>query len=223
MKNFSFSTILICFLLVIFTIALPIFIQKDMGEIFSLIINPIIWTGISIVAYFNNDNNIEIEIGTGKGKFIIEKALQNSNINFIGIEKYDSPLVSAVKKLEELDINNLRLICYDAFTIDNIFDKEISKIYLNFSDPWPKKRHTKRRLTSSRFLEKYDLIFKDTKMIEMKTDNDDLFDYSCESFSEYGYKIVSKDTNHISDITTEYEDKFRSIGKNINYISVVKD
>ncbi|MCI7558870.1 MAG: tRNA (guanosine(46)-N7)-methyltransferase TrmB [Clostridium sp.] len=172
---------------------------------------------------FNNDNNIEIEIGTGKGKFIIEKALQNSNINFIGIEKYDSPLVSAVKKLEELDINNLRLICYDAFTIDNIFDKEISKIYLNFSDPWPKKRHTKRRLTSSRFLEKYDLIFKDTKMIEMKTDNDDLFDYSCESFSEYGYKIVSKDTNHISDITTEYEDKFRSIGKNINYISVVKD
>ena len=172
---------------------------------------------------FNNDNNIEIEIGTGKGKFIIEKALQNSNINFIGIEKYDSPLVSAVKKLEELDINNLRLICYDAFTIDNIFDKEISKIYLNFSDPWPKKRHTKRRLTSSRFLEKYDLIFKDTKMIEMKTDNDALFDYSCESFSEYGYKIVSKDTNHISDITTEYEDKFRSIGKNINYISVVKD
>lgn len=172
---------------------------------------------------FNNDNNIEIEIGTGKGKFIIEKALQNSNINFIGIEKYDSPLVSAVKKLEELDINNLRLICYDAFTIDNIFDKEISKIYLNFSDPWPKKRHAKRRLTSSRFLEKYDLIFKDTKMIEMKTDNDDLFDYSCESFSEYGYKIISKDTNHISDITTEYEDKFRSIGKNINYISVVKD
>ena len=172
---------------------------------------------------FNNDNNIEIEIGTGKGKFIIEKALQNSNINFIGIEKYDSPLVSAVKKLEELDINNLRLIFYDEFTIDNIFDKEISKIYLNFSDPWPKKRHTKRRLTSSRFLEKYDLIFKDTKMIEMKTDNDYLFDYSCESFSEYGYKIVSKDTNHISDITTEYEDKFRSIGKNINYISVVKD
>lgn len=172
---------------------------------------------------FNNDNNIEIEIGTGKGKFIIEKALQNSNINFIGIEKYDSPLVSAVKKLEEFDINNLRLICYDAFTIDNIFDKEISKIYLNFSDPWPKKRYTKRRLTSSRFLEKYDLIFKDTKMIEMKTDNDDLFDYSCESFSEYGYKIISKDTNHISDITTEYEDKFRSIGKNINYIGVVKD
>ena len=172
---------------------------------------------------FNNDNNIEIEIGTGKGKFIIEKALQNPNINFIGIEKYDSPLVSAVKKLEELDINNLRLICYDALTIDNVFDREISKIYLNFSDPWPKKRHTKRRLTSNRFLEKYDLIFKDTKRIEMKTDNDDLFNYSCESLIEYGYKIIEKDTNHISDITTEYEDKFMNIGKNINYISVVKE
>lgn len=172
---------------------------------------------------FNNDNNIEIEIGTGKGKFIIEKAIQNPNINFIGIEKYDSPLVGAVKKLEELDINNLRLICYDALTIDNVFDREISKIYLNFSDPWPKKRHTKRRLTSNRFLEKYDLIFKDTKRIEMKTDNDNLFNYSCESLIEYGYKIIEKDTNHISDITTEYEDKFRSIGKNINYISVVKE
>lgn len=172
---------------------------------------------------FNNENNIEIEIGTGKGKFIIEKAIQNPNINFIGIEKYDSPLVSAVKKLEELDINNLRLICYDALNIDSIFDREISKIYLNFSDPWPKKRHTKRRLTSDRFLEKYDLIFKDTKRIEMKTDNDDLFNYSCESLIEYGYKIIEKDTNHISDITTEYEDKFMSIGKNINYINVVKD
>ena len=172
---------------------------------------------------FNNNNNIEIEIGTGKGKFIIEKALQNPNINFIGIEKYDSPLVSVVKKLEELDINNLKLICYDALTIDSIFDREISKIYLNFSDPWPKKRHTKRRLTSNRFLEKYDLIFKDIKRIEMKTDNDDLFNYSCESLIEYGYKIIEKDTNHISDITTEYEDKFRSIGKNINYISVVKE
>ena len=172
---------------------------------------------------FNNENNIEIEIGTGKGKFIIEKAIQNPNINFIGIEKYDSPLVSAVKKLEELDINNLRLICYDALNIENIFDREISKIYLNFSDPWPKKRHTKRRLTSNRFLEKYDLIFKDTKRIEMKTDNDDLFEYSCESLTNYGYKIIEKDTNHISDITTEYEDKFRNIGKNINYINVVKD
>ena len=84
---------------------------------------------------FNNDNNIEIEIGMGKGKFIIEKAIQNPNVNFIGIEKYDSPLVSAVKKLEELELNNLRLVCIDALGIEEIFDHEIDKIYLNFSDP----------------------------------------------------------------------------------------
>ena len=171
---------------------------------------------------FKDDKPLYIEIGCGKGNFIIETAKQNPNINFIGIERYESILLRAIKKIEDIP-SNLRFMCIDAKEIDKYFNHNVDQIYLNFSDPWPKKRHTKRRLTSSRFLEKYDLIFKDTKMIEMKTDNDDLFDYSCESFSEYGYKIVSKDTNHISDITTEYEDKFRSIGKNINYISVVKD
>ena len=171
---------------------------------------------------FNNDNNIEVEIGMGKGKFIIEKAIQNPNINYIGIEKYDSPLVSAVKKLEELEINNLKLICIDALGIEEVFDHEIDKIYLNFSDPWPKKRHAKRRLTSSIFLNKYESLFKDEKHIEMKTDNDDLYDYSCESFIENGYDIVKTDTNYLDTIRTEYEDKFISLGKNINYISVVK-
>lgn len=171
---------------------------------------------------FNNDNNIEVEIGMGKGKFIIEKAIQNPNINYIGIEKYDSPLVSAVKKLEELEINNLKLICIDALGIEEVFDHEIDKIYLNFSDPWPKKRHAKRRLTSSIFLNKYENLFKNKKHIEMKTDNDDLYDYSCESFIENGYDIVKTDTNYLDTIRTEYEDKFISLGKNINYISVVK-
>lgn len=171
---------------------------------------------------FNNDNNIEIEIGMGKGKFIIEKAIQNPNVNFIGIEKYDSPLVSAVKKLEELELNNLRLVCIDALGIEEIFDHEIDKIYLNFSDPWPKKRHVKRRLTSSVFLNKYESLFKNAKRIEMKTDNDDLYDYSCESFIENGYDIVKTDTNYLDTIRTEYEDKFIGLGKNINYISVVK-
>ena len=105
---------------------------------------------------FENNNPIEIEIGTGKGKFIIEKAKQYPNINFIGIEKYDSPLVNAVKLLNGIELNNLKLICFDALKIDEIFDKEIDKIYLNFSDPWPKKRHEKRRLTSKQFLDKYD-------------------------------------------------------------------
>lgn len=170
----------------------------------------------------NNNNNIEVEIGMGKGKFIIEKAIQNPNINYIGIEKYDSPLVSAVKKLEELEINNLKLICIDALGIEEVFDHEIDKIYLNFSDPWPKKRHAKRRLTSSIFLNKYENLFKNEKHIEMKTDNDDLYDYSCESFIENGYDIVKTDTNYLDTIRTEYEDKFISLGKNINYISVVK-
>lgn len=171
---------------------------------------------------FNNDNNIEIEIGMGKGKVIIEKAIQNPNINFIGIEKYDSPLVSAVKKLDELELNNLRLVCIDALGIEEIFDHEIDKIYLNFSDPWPKKRHAKRRLTSNVFLNKYESLFKNEKRIEMKTDNDDLYDYSCESFIENGYDIVKTDTNYLDTIRTEYEDKFIGLGKNINYISVVK-
>lgn len=171
---------------------------------------------------FNNDNNIEVEIGMGKGKFIIEKAIQNPNINYIGIEKYDSPLVSAVKKLEELEINNLKLICIDALGIEEVFDHEIDKIYLNFSDPWPKKRHAKRRLTSSIFLNKYENLFENEKHIEMKTDNDDLYNYSCESFIENGYDIVKTDTNYLDTIRTEYEDKFISLGKNINYISVVK-
>ncbi len=171
---------------------------------------------------FKNDNNIEIEIGTGKGKFIIGKALENPNINFIGIEKYDSPLVSAVKKLEELELNNLKLICFDALEIEEVFDHEIDKIYLNFSDPWPKKRHTKRRLTSSVFLNKYESLFKNEKRIEMKTDNDDLYEFSIESLIENGYDVIKTDTNYLDTIRTEYEDKFISLGKNINYISVVK-
>lgn len=169
---------------------------------------------------FQNNNDIEIEIGSGRGKFIIDKALQNKNINYIGIEKYDSALVKAVKRLEEIDINNLKLIVYDASNIENLFEKEINKIYLNFSDPWPKKRHAKRRLTSKVFLEKYDKLFTDKRVIEMKTDNDDLFDYSLISFEEYGYKIIDINRNHISDITTEYEDKFTKKGKNINYVKV---
>ncbi len=171
---------------------------------------------------FGNNYPIEIEIGTGKGKFIIEKAKQNPNVNYIGIEKYDSPLVNAVRLLEGIELNNLKLICFDALRIDEIFDKEIDKIYLNFSDPWPKKRHEKRRLTSKQFLDKYDKLFKNEKRIQMKTDNDDLYEYSCISFIENGYEIIKTDTNYKDTITTEYEDKFIKSGKNINYIYVVK-
>ncbi len=171
---------------------------------------------------FNNSNPIEIEIGTGKGKFLVSKAIENPNINYIGIEKYDSPLVGAVKRVNDIDVPNIRFICFDALNIGDLFDHEISKIYLNFSDPWPKKKHAKRRLSSNIFLEKYESLFVGNKIIEMKTDNDDLYEYSCISFIENGYEIIKTDTNYKDTITTEYEDKFIKSGKNINYIYVVK-
>ena len=178
-------------------------------------------------AIFKNDNPIHIEVGMGKGDFIIENALKNPNINFIGIEKFDSVMVRAVQKLEEYNIPNLKLIKIDALDIDNIFDKEISCLYLNFSDPWPKKRHTNRRLTSEVFLSKYDLIFKDIDRIVMKTDNRHLFEYSIKSFTDYGYKIndISLDLHSddkLDNIETEYEKKFVRRGMVIYYIEVIK-
>ena len=134
---------------------------------------------------FNNNNPIYIEIGMGKGNFIIKNAIANPNINYIGIEMYDSVILRAVEKTNELELNNLYLIRMDARLTEEVFDKEIDLIYLNFSDPWPKERHIKRRLTSPRFLARYDSIFKDKKHIIMKTDNIDLFNYSVESLKEY--------------------------------------
>ncbi len=171
---------------------------------------------------FKNDNPIYIEIGCGKGKFIINNAQLNHNINYIGIEKYDSLLVNATKILKEKELNNLYLICIDASNICDIFDSEISKIYLNFSDPWPKKRHEKRRLTSNEFISKYEIISKCETFIEMKTDNEMLYEYSTNQFIENGYDIIKSDSNYVSNITTEYEDKFINDGKKINYIYVVK-
>ena len=168
--------------------------------------------------YFNNNNPIYIEIGMGKGKFIIENAIKYPNINFIGIEKFDSVIARAIQKSNEYELDNLVLIRMDAIDVDSIFDHEIDKIYLNFSDPWPKARHEKRRLTSRNFLEKYDNIFKKDKLIEMKSDNIDLFDFSISSLEEYGYKIIYK-TNNLSDednILTEYEEKFRNKNIKIN-------
>lgn len=169
---------------------------------------------------FNNNNPICIEIGMGKGKFIVENAIKNPNINYIGIEKFDSVLVRAIEKVEELNISNLKFIRMDAFRIDEVFNKEIDKIYLNFSDPWPKERHAKRRLTSPVFLEKYDKIFKNDNIIEMKTDNIDLFNYSVDSLKEYGYNIeyLINDLHKecVNNIMTEYEEKFSNLNIKIN-------
>lgn len=173
---------------------------------------------------FKNNNPIHIEIGMGMGKFIYENALNNPDINYIGIERYDNVIARAIKKLDKLD--NLILVRIDARDIDKVFNKEIDLIYLNFSDPWPKKRSTNKRLTSPIFLNKYDKIFKNTNSIIMKTDNRDLFIYSIESLSNYGYKLsnISFDLHSRDEeiITTEYEDKFVSIGKNIYYLEALK-
>lgn len=176
---------------------------------------------------FKNNNPIEIEIGTGKGNFIIEKALTNPNINYIGIERYDSVIVRALKRIPD-SVTNLKLIRMNAIDIDKIFDKEVYTIYLNFSDPWPKKRHALRRLTSKVFLEKYEEIFKGEKNIYQKTDNQNLFEYSIINLTNYGYKIedISLDLHNSQiegNIETEYEKKFSENGNKIYYLHAKKD
>lgn len=164
---------------------------------------------------FAKKQPIEIEIGMGKGNFIIEKAKQNPHINFIGIEKYASVMVRAIEKIED-DLPNLKLLVMDAKDIDEVFNHEIEKIYLNFSDPWPKKKHALRRLTSPIFLKKYENIFQKDYEIEMKTDNSNLFSYSLTTLSQAGYifYFISLDLwkEDISNIPTEYETKFASLG-----------
>ncbi len=175
---------------------------------------------------FDNNNPIELEIGMGKGNFIIDKAMKNPNINFIGVERYESVVCRALEKLENTNLTNVKIICIDAFELDDVFDKEISTIYLNFSDPWPKKRHAKRRLTSHVFLPVYDLIFKDEKVIVQKTDNVGLFESSIVSLSTYGYTIeeISLDlaSTGMENSLTEYEAKFMSQGIKINYLKARK-
>ncbi len=162
----------------------------------------------------------------GKGDFIIGIASSHPDINYIGIEKYDSVMVRAVEKLEGVDLKNLKLIKMDTEYIENVFDKEIDTIYLNFSDPWPKDRHAKRRLTSPVFLNIYDNIFKNTKKIIMKTDNLNLFNYSLDTLTQYGYQITYKtnDLNSLDEdnIMTEYETKFYNKGIKINKLVAIK-
>ncbi|MBR5337605.1 MAG: tRNA (guanosine(46)-N7)-methyltransferase TrmB [Lachnospiraceae bacterium] len=173
---------------------------------------------------FNNDNPIFIEIGMGKGRFIIEHALTYPDINFIGIEKYPSVQIRAVQKLREMeDIPNLRLLSLNAEILPEIFsEKEISRIFLNFSDPWPKDRHSKRRLTSSEFLGRYRQILKPGGLIEFKTDNGKLFEFSLEEIGEAGWVLDAKTENLHRDpvmnegnIMTEYESKFIKLDKPI--------
>lgn len=177
---------------------------------------------------FSNDNPLHVEIGCGKGDFAINMAIKYPNINFIAIEKYDSVLVRAIQKVEELNISNLYFMRIDAKEIEKYFNKEVDVLYLNFSDPWPKKRHSERRLTSKTFLDKYDSIFKGEKIIKMKTDNRKLFEFSLIEFVSKGYLFedISLDlyNDDIKDnVPTEYETRFANMGNVIYQVSVKKD
>ncbi len=173
---------------------------------------------------FENDHPIHIEIGMGKGQFLTQLAKQNPNINYIGIERYSSVLLRALQKMEEEPLSNIKFLCIDAATITDIFAKdEIDKIYLNFSDPWPKDRHAKRRLTSRQFFARYNDILKPQGRVEFKTDNHDLFTFSLEEVEEAGWQLEAHtfdlhhdDVLNEGNIMTEYEEKFSSLGNPIH-------
>ena len=173
---------------------------------------------------FGNNNPIRIEIGMGKGRFITQLALENPDINYVGIEKYSSVLIRAIEKCQDIEVPNLRFIRMEAEYICDVFNKEeVDRIYLNFSDPWPKDRHAKRRLTSKQFFERYDNILKKDGVVEFKTDNDLLFQFSLEQVPEAGWNLVAQtwDLHNDSEmvrgnVMTEYDSKFSQMGNPIH-------
>lgn len=172
---------------------------------------------------FDNDNPIHIEVGMGKGKFLMTLAQQNPDVNYVGIERYTSVLLRALQKMEENPLPNLVFLCMDATDLEKVFaEEEVSKIYLNFSDPWPKDRHARRRLPSKEFLARYDKILKKDGNLEFKTDNRGLFDFAMEELEEAGWKLeafsydLHKDDKMMQgNVMTEYEEKFSSMGNPI--------
>ena len=175
---------------------------------------------------FEKNLPLHIEIGMGKGNFILNMALNNPDINFIGIEKYSSVASVAIKKMMEYNLPNLKVIISDIVDLEELLKNKVDVIYLNFSDPWPKDRHAKRRLTHQNFLKLYDNLFKNEAVIIQKTDNDNLFQFSLEQLITYGYKIVdiSFDLHNSgrNTIKTEYETKFSNQGIKIKYLKAVK-
>lgn len=172
---------------------------------------------------FGRQAPLHIEIGMGKGQFLTALAAEHPDINYIGIEKFSSVLVRAVQKQNELELPNLRLIRMDADSITDVFAPgEVDRIYLNFSDPWPKERHAKRRLTSVEFLRRYENILAKDGHVEFKTDNQPLFEFSLEAAEEAGWKLlaVTRDLHHDTalnkgNIMTEYEERFSAQGNPI--------
>ncbi|GMQ61504.1 tRNA (guanosine(46)-N7)-methyltransferase TrmB [Vallitalea maricola] len=179
---------------------------------------------------FGNDNPIHIEIGMGKGKFITTLAKNNPNINYIGFEKFTKVLVRALDNLEDEELDNVYAIRMDVEQILDVFEEgEIERIYLNFSDPWPKDRHAKRRLTHHDFLERYEKVLSPNGRICFKTDNKNLFEFSLEEIEKYGWK-TEKVTRHLhnsdyveGNTMTEYEEKFVSLGLPICRLEAFKE
>ena len=173
---------------------------------------------------FQNNNPINLELGMGRGDFIINMAKTYPNQNFIGLEISDSQMVMASERLERLNLPNLKLINADAKDIDSIFGKEITTIYLTFSEPWPKKQDEKKRFTHESYLRLYDKIYKKHKHIILKTDNKGFFAYSLESLSQYWYVFdrISLDLHHneipIPNIMTDFEKKYYEEGRPIYYL-----
>ncbi len=176
---------------------------------------------IDLDKLFPNDFPIHIEIGMGKGLFIYTLAKLNPNINFIGIERFDSVIVRALEKVIQDPLSNLFLLRTDASDLRKIFsNKSIDRIYLNFSDPWPKDRHAKRRLTHKNFLDIYKDLVKDDSELHFKTDNKDLFQFSVEELTNYPMNITFMEldlhnSNFKGNIMTEFEDKFSKLGNKI--------
>lgn len=194
---------------------------------------------------FGNHHPIHIEIGMGKGQFLLTLARQNPDINYIGIERYSSVLLRAVEKYEEFcgregllgvepgemrplrvdeKLSNIRYVCMDATDIADVFAPgEVARIYLNFSDPWPKKKHARRRLTSREFLGRYQKILAEEGVVEFKTDNSDLFQFSLEEVEAAGWKLTgytwdlhNDERMNSGNIMTEYEAKFSAMGNSIH-------
>ena len=177
-------------------------------------------------AVFGKEQPLHIEVGMGKGRFLMDMAKLHPEINYIGIEMYDSVLLRAVQKAESLEepLSNLLFLRMDARDFPEVFEKgEVGRIYLNFSDPWPKDRHAKRRLTSHEFLERYEKILPEEGLVEFKTDNRDLFEFSLEeirnapnwTLNAYTYDLHNNEEMNRGNVMTEYEEKFSSVGNPI--------
>ena len=177
---------------------------------------------------FQNDNPIHVEFGTGRGKFLTTLAKQNLNINYIAMELKEEVLLKAVEKAVENELNNILFIWGDVNNILDYFDKgELSRVYINFCDPWPKKRWYKRRLTYRGFLENYKKLLNDDGEIHFKTDNEKLFEFSLNEFSEANLKLKNitldlANSDYEGNVTTEYEDKFMSYGMKIYRVEGLK-